>query len=99
MKGLRFQRRIKIFPGVTLVLSKSGISFSLGGRGARVNVGSTGRKMLNLGIPGTGISYRIPLGTTAFILVGILVVLVLLGLFLFPEVTKKLINTWIPGLV
>ena len=55
--GLRFQRRIRLFKGVTLNLSKTGASVSLGGRGASVNL--RGDKVTgNVGIPGTGISYR-----------------------------------------
>ena len=55
--GLRFQRRIRLFKGVTLNLSKTGASVSLGGRGARVNF--RGDKVTGtVGIPGTGISYR-----------------------------------------
>ena len=55
--GLRFQKRIRLFKGVTLNLNKTGASVSLGGRGASVNI--RGDKVTgNLGIPGTGISYR-----------------------------------------
>ena len=55
--GLRFQKRIRLFKGVTLNLSKTGASVSLGGRGARVNF--RGDKVTGtVGIPGTGISYR-----------------------------------------
>ena len=55
--GLRFQRRIRLFKGVTLNLSKTGASVGLGGRGARVNI--RGDKVTGtVGIPGTGISYR-----------------------------------------
>lgn len=55
--GLRFQKRIRLLKGLTLNLSKTGTSFSLGGRGARVNI--RGDKVTgNVGIPGTGISYR-----------------------------------------
>jgi len=43
--GLRFQKRIKIFPGVYINLSKSGVSASVGGKGATVNVGADGRRM------------------------------------------------------
>lgn len=55
--GLRLQKRIRLFKGVTLNLSKTGVSFSLGGRGARVNI--RGDKVTGtVGIPGTGLSYR-----------------------------------------
>ncbi len=55
--GFRFQKRIRIFKGLTLNLSKSGTSWTLGGRGASVNV--RGEKVTgNVGVPGTGMSYR-----------------------------------------
>jgi hypothetical protein len=54
--GLRFRKTIKLFPGVKLNLSKSGISTSIVGRGATINVGKHGTKA-TIGIPGTGISY------------------------------------------
>ncbi len=52
-----FRRRIKIIPGVRLNLSKSGISTSIGVRGANVTLGKFGT-YLNTGIPGTGIYQR-----------------------------------------
>ncbi len=55
--GLRFQKRIRIFKGLTLNLSKSGTSFTVGGRGASVNF-SKDKVAGNIGIPGTGLSYR-----------------------------------------
>lgn len=54
--GFRFQRRIKLMPGVTLNLSKSGVTTSLGVRGARVTLGR-GRVRQTVGLPGTGISH------------------------------------------
>ena len=38
----RFQRRVKIIPGVRLNLSKSGISTSVGVRGASMTFGKSG---------------------------------------------------------
>ncbi|ABM56644.1 hypothetical protein Veis_0865 [Verminephrobacter eiseniae EF01-2] len=55
--GLRFQKRIRIFKGLTLNLSKSGTSWTVGGPGASVNL-KDGKATGNVGIPGTGISYR-----------------------------------------
>ena len=55
--GLRFSRRVTLFPGVRLNFSRSGISASIGPRGAGVTVGTRGAG-LKLGIPGTGISFR-----------------------------------------
>lgn len=55
--GFRFQKRIRIFKRLTLNLSKSGTSWTVGGKGASINV--RGDKVTgNAGIPGTGISYR-----------------------------------------
>lgn len=56
--GLRFQRRIRIFPGVHLNLSKSGIGLSAGVRGLHVGVTSRGQRYASAGLPGTGVSWR-----------------------------------------
>ena len=55
--GFRFQRRLKLFPGVRLNFSGSGISTTIGVRGAGFTFGPKGT-YVNLGIPGTGLSYR-----------------------------------------
>ncbi|RME92166.1 MAG: DUF4236 domain-containing protein [Candidatus Hydrogenedentota bacterium] len=52
----RFWRRIKIAPGITLNLSKSGASISVGTRGAKVTFGPRGTRVTT-GIPGTGLYY------------------------------------------
>lgn len=54
--GFRFWRRVKIAPGVTINLSKSGASVSLGPRGAKFTVGPRGSRV-TAGIPGTGLFY------------------------------------------
>lgn len=54
--GFRFQKRIKILPGVSVNLSKSGISTSVGPQGAKVTVGH-GKTRTTVGIPGTGLSH------------------------------------------
>ncbi|RLB90161.1 MAG: DUF4236 domain-containing protein, partial [Deltaproteobacteria bacterium] len=54
--SFRFWRRVKIAPGVTLNLSKSGGSLSFGPRGAKFTVGSRGKRA-TMGIPGTGLFY------------------------------------------
>jgi hypothetical protein len=61
LKGLRFQKRWRILPGLKINLSKSGASATLGPRGAGVNIGKDGITT-NAGIPGTGLSYRQKLG-------------------------------------
>lgn len=53
----RYRKRIKIIPGVYLNLSKSGISTSVGMRGANLTLGKSGT-YLNSGLPGTGIYQR-----------------------------------------
>ncbi|WP_133858344.1 DUF4236 domain-containing protein [Comamonas sp. JUb58] len=51
----RFQRRIKLLPGVWLNVSKSGISTSVGRKGATINFRG-GKVRLNAGLRGTGLS-------------------------------------------
>jgi hypothetical protein len=46
--GLSFRKSIRLAPGVRLGLSKRGASVSGGARGARVGVGTGGRKWLSL---------------------------------------------------
>ena len=54
--GFRFQKRIKIFKGLSLNLTMSGTSWTVGGKGVAINV--RGDKLTgNAGIPGIGISY------------------------------------------
>lgn len=54
--GFRFRRSVRIAPGIRINLSKSGLSYSFGGRGATVNVGPKGTRA-TYGIPGTGLTY------------------------------------------
>jgi hypothetical protein len=54
--GFRFRRSVKVAPGIRLNFSSSGVSTSIGPRGAKVTVGH-GRVRQTVGIPGTGISY------------------------------------------
>lgn len=54
--GFRFQKRIKLMPGITLNLSRKGVSTSLGTTGARVTLGH-GQQRITTGIPGSGISH------------------------------------------
>jgi len=55
--GFRFQKRIRLFKGLTLNLSKTGTSLSVGGPGASINL--KGDKVTGtVGVPGTGMSYR-----------------------------------------
>ena len=54
--SFRFFRRMKIAPGLTLNLSKSGLSASFGPRGAKATLGPRGVRT-TAGIPGTGMYY------------------------------------------
>lgn len=56
--GLRFRQRIKVFPGIHLNVSLGGLSVSMGGPGATVNVGKGMRVRGTVGLPGTGLSYQ-----------------------------------------
>ncbi|HET6942760.1 MAG TPA: DUF4236 domain-containing protein [Sphingomicrobium sp.] len=55
--GLRFRQTFKLFPGVHLNLSKTGISASFGAPGATLNIGPRSLSS-TVGLPGTGLSYR-----------------------------------------
>jgi hypothetical protein len=59
---LRFYRRVHILPGVSVNMSRSGPSLSLGVRGAHVTVGRNGVSR-SVGIPGTGVYYTSRSGT------------------------------------
>ncbi len=59
---IQFRRALKIFPGVRLHFSKSGIGVSVGPRGAHVGRSATGKYYVSTGIPGTGIYARQNIG-------------------------------------
>ena len=54
--GFRFRRSIRLFPGFPLNLSRSGVSASVGRRGAWLTLDARGARA-TVGIPGTGLSY------------------------------------------
>lgn len=60
--SFRFWKRVKLAPGVTLNLSKSGGSLSFGPRGAKFTIGPRGKRA-TVGIPGTGLFYTTTLPT------------------------------------
>ena len=55
--SIRFWRRFRLFKGVTLNISKTGVSISFGVRGAHWTIGRRGHTF-SIGAPGTGLSYR-----------------------------------------
>src|SRR3982074_2626962 len=56
MGNFRFYRRVNIFTGLSINLSKSGPSLTVGMRGAHVTLGNRGVTR-TVGVPGTGIYY------------------------------------------
>lgn len=62
--GFRFWRRVKVAPGITLNLSKSGASFSFGVPGARLTFGPRGKRA-TVGLPGTGLFYTTKVGASS----------------------------------
>lgn len=54
--GFRFRKSFKLFPGLRLNLSKSGLSLSAGLKGLMVNFGKKGSHV-TVGLPGTGLSW------------------------------------------
>ena len=83
--GFRFRRSIKVAPGVRINLSKSGVSTSIGARGAHVTIGH-GQVRETVGIPGSGLSYteqqRSSSGGAGGLLIVILVLAAIAWLFL-----------------
>jgi len=55
--GLRFRKSINLGGGAKINISKSGIGYSFGTKGARVTKKSSGGTRRTLSVPGTGISY------------------------------------------
>ena len=95
MGYFRFRKSFSILPGVKINLSKTGVSTSIGGHGATVNIGKNGPNA-TLGVPGTGLSYRTPVGTV--LIVGLLAVAALVGIlwFVAPDTIRMLLHWWQP---
>lgn len=55
---MRFQKSIRLAPGIRINLSKSGMGVSVGPKGLKLGVDAKGRRYSSVGIPGTGISQR-----------------------------------------
>jgi hypothetical protein len=97
LPGFRFRKQIGVVPGVKVNLSKSRVSTSLGGKGATVNVGADGRRMITLGVPGTGMSYRTPLnGTVIFLMVAVAAVIFIAWL-VQPQLVRAALHWWQPA--
>ncbi len=65
-----FFRRSAGFGPFRLNFSKSGVGWSVGGRGFRTGRSATGRKYSTFGIPGTGMGYRTSRGCVPMLAMG-----------------------------
>ena len=55
--GFYFRKSIRAGP-FRINMSRSGVGYSVGGRGFRTGVTPRGRRYTSVGIPGTGVGYR-----------------------------------------
>jgi hypothetical protein len=55
--GFRFRKSVKLFPGVRVNFSKTGVGFSAGVPGARYTKRADGKNQTTYSLPGTGISH------------------------------------------
>lgn len=55
--SFRFRKSIKIAPGVKINLNKKSVGLTVGGKGAKYTINSSGRRTATVGLPGTGLSY------------------------------------------
>jgi hypothetical protein len=95
MGYFRFRKTFSILPGVRINLSKTGVSSSIGGHGATVNVGKNG-PMVTLGIPGTGLSYRTSIGMTLIVALVLIAVVAGLAYVFAPDTVRSLLHWWQP---
>lgn len=72
--GFYFRKSVRAGP-FRINLSRSGIGYSVGGRGFRTGVTPRGRRYTSIGIPGTGMGYRTGGRGCAVMLVGTLSVM------------------------
>ena len=94
--GLRFRKIFSVIPGVRLNVSKSGVSTSLGGHGATVNVGTNGKRTVTVGIPGTGLSYNAPLNVASGLLVVAAVAVCGVAYLVAPTQVLEVLHWWQP---
>lgn len=55
--GIRFRKSFKVAPGVRVNLNKKSAGITVGGKGAKYTVNTSGQRTASAGIPGTGLSY------------------------------------------
>lgn len=95
MGYFRFRKTFTILPGVRINLSKTGVSSSLGGHGATLNVGKQG-PVVTFGIPGTGLSYRAPVSLAILLLVVVAAAIAGIAYLVAPDAVKTLLHWWQP---
>lgn len=101
--GLRFKKSIKILPGVSINISKTGVSATIGPKGKSINVGTNGI-FGNLGL-GKGLSYRKKLGdvmpknagTAGFKRVLKIVMLVVIAVYLIWQYAGPFLGGFLGG--
>ncbi|HXF53464.1 MAG TPA: DUF4236 domain-containing protein [Hyphomicrobiaceae bacterium] len=96
LRGFRFRKSIGVAPGLRINLSKSGVSTSVGGKGATVNVGMGRRPTINLGIPGTGLSYRAPVSLTLVVILLAIAAIVGIAWLIQPQLVQQALHWWQP---
>jgi|GEM_PF-2042706 len=96
LRGFRFRKSIGVAPGLRINLSKSGVSTSVGGKGATVNVGMGRRPTVNLGIPGTGLSYRAPVSVSLVVILLAIVAIVGIAWLVQPQLVQQALHWWQP---
>lgn len=57
MGRTRFRKSFKVAPGVKINLNKKSVGVTIGGKGARYTVNTSGQRTLSTGIPGTGLYF------------------------------------------
>ena len=75
--GWSFRKSVGLGP-FRVSVSKSGVGYSVGGRGFRVGTNAKGRRYSTFSIPGTGLSYRKTLpksGCATLLVAGVVVLL------------------------
>jgi hypothetical protein len=95
MGYFRFRKTFSVLPGVKINLSKTGLSTSVGGKGATFNIGH-GKRNVTLGVPGTGLSYRTQASSQLVILGVVVVAIVGIAYLIAPEMVKSALHWWQP---
>lgn len=61
--GFRMSKSFKVAPGVRMTVSRSGVGYSVGGKGVRVTKRARGGVTTTVRVPGTGLSYTTSSGS------------------------------------